>query len=116
MGMFQEPGSQEIDLVREMAESLGSTGLRLEDLLEKANAALARLEALRVGEEAAVLDSCPRDVDLINKAIHEYNHLVDQAQNALAWLLIQREACGFRTHRNVNHFYPIPTKMKPLRR
>ncbi len=26
MGMFREPGSTEIDVIKEMAESLGSTG------------------------------------------------------------------------------------------
>jgi hypothetical protein len=115
MGMFREPGSQEIDLVKEMAESLGGTGSKLEDLLEKANAALVRLQGLLVVNETGSSEGCPRNLDLINECIREYNHLIDQAQNALAWLLIQREACGFRTHRNVSHFYPIPPKMKLLR-
>ncbi len=38
MGMFRESGSTEIDIIKEMAEGLGSTGLKLEDVLEKANA------------------------------------------------------------------------------
>jgi hypothetical protein len=35
MGMFRDSGSQEIDIVKEMVEGLGSQGLKLEDLLEK---------------------------------------------------------------------------------
>lgn len=112
MGMFRDPGSQEIDLVKEMAESLGATGSKLADLLEKTTAAHVRLQGLLVDDGARPSEGCPGNLDLINEYIREYNHLIDQAHNALAWLLIQREACGFRTHRNVSHFYPIPPKMK----
>ena len=35
MGMFRD-GSHEIDIIKEMAEGLGSSGLRLEELVEKA--------------------------------------------------------------------------------
>ena len=46
MGMFRDSGSQEIDIVKEMAEGLGSQGLRLEDLLEKTSAARERVQEM----------------------------------------------------------------------
>jgi hypothetical protein len=55
------------------------------------------------------------EISLVNELISDYNHLVEQAEDALRWLLIQREACGFRTHRNVDRFYPIPPKMKTIK-
>ena len=115
MGMFRDSGSQEIDIVKEMAEGLGSQGLRLEDLLDKTSVARERVQqmlrchqGLEAGCEASVISD-------INDSIREYNALVDRAEDALRWLLIQREACGFRTHRNVNIHYPIPSKMKILK-
>lgn len=114
MGMFRDVEAQEPDLIKEMAESLGSAGLRLEELLEKLEAGLhnvGRLKKIFVDAPPAEKDQA---VENIQKAIKEYNRLVDQAANALAWLLIQREACGFRTHKNVHVFYPIPPKMKPF--
>ena len=115
MGMFRDSGSQEIDIIKEMAEGLGSQGLKLEDLLERAGEARERVrQMVRCLGESAV---CSRefDVAVINEAILEYNGLVDKAEDALRWLLIQREACGFRTHRNVNIHYPLPVKMKLLK-
>jgi hypothetical protein len=114
MGMFREVEAQEPDLIKEMAESLGSAGARLEELLEKLDRALpavAHLKTIFIEAPAAEKHGAIEDV---RKAIREYNLLVDRAENALAWLLIQREACGFRTHKNVHVFYPIPPKIKPF--
>jgi hypothetical protein len=112
MGMFRDSGSQEIDIVKEMAEGLGSTGARVEEFLEKAHAAKERVQSLlrRYHDQP----SCTQrpEVSMVNHHIREYNTYVDKAEDALRWLLIQREACGFRTHRNVNFHYPIPSKMK----
>ncbi|HMK34289.1 MAG TPA: hypothetical protein VK463_04420 [Desulfomonilaceae bacterium] len=112
MGMFSESGSQEIDIVKEMAEGLGSQGAKIEELLEKAHTAEDRVNTLLACYHGN--GSCDRipDVSKINDSIREYNRYVDKAEDALRWLLIQREACGFRTHRNVNFHYPIPSKMK----
>lgn len=110
MGICRDAGSTEIDIVKEMAEGLGSTGLKLEDILEKA--AAAREIAIRL-MQLAQEDS--RDTTEANESITQFNKLVDQAEDTLRWLLIQREACGFRTHRNVNVHYPIPAKIKLLK-
>ncbi len=115
MGMFRDSGSQEIDIVKEMAEGLGSQGLKLEDLLEKTTAARERVQKMVRCHQSPEAACEARDVSDINDSIREYNSLVDRAEHALRWLLIQREACGFRTHRNVNLHYPIPSKMKLLK-
>jgi hypothetical protein len=114
MGMFND-GSHEIDIIKEMAEGLGSQGLKLEDILEKADSARRRVTDLLDSEGSVPAANGGADVSSINEAIREYNSLIDQADDALRWLLIQREACGFRTHKNVNVFYPIPSKMKPVK-
>jgi len=112
MGMFREAGAQEIDIVKEMAEGLGSTGLKVEELLEQAMS--ARQEAVGLIERyyAATAGLRKPDAGEVNDAVQKFNALVDKTEHALRWLLIQREACGFRTHRNVNVFYPVPRKIK----
>jgi len=115
MGMFRENSEVEIDIVKEMAEGLGSTGLRIEDLLDKAAEARERVQDLMIRYENGSSKSERPDVTLVNDSIGEYNALIDKAEDALRWLLIQREACGFRTHRNVRVYYPIPGKIRPLK-
>ena len=115
MGIFRESATSEIDIIKEMAEGLGSSGLKLEDLLEKS--ATARQEALEAVQRYRnrELDADRPQISLVNDLVCVYNSLVEQAEDALRWLLIQREACGFRTHRNVDRFYPIPPKMKLIK-
>lgn len=115
MGMFRETDSQEVDIIKEMAEGLGSSGIRLDDILDQVEDARKHTEALlaRYREDNASLGKPSRSV--VNHSIKEYNQLVDKAKEALRWLLIQREACGFRTHRDVNVHYPIPAKIKTLK-
>jgi hypothetical protein len=115
MGISRDSASCEIDIIKEMAEGLGSSGLKLEDLLEKSET--ARLEALEAIEQyrGSELGADRPEISLVNDLVRVYNSLVEQAEDALRWLLIQREACGFRTHRNVEKFYPIPSKMKPIK-
>ncbi len=114
MGMFRDAEVQEIDLVKEMAESLGSTGARLEESLDKVYRARSEVERLLVEYHRPDGTAERPPVSAVNDSIRDYNRLVDKAQDALRWLLIQREACGFRTHRNVDFFYPIPPKIKQL--
>jgi len=115
MGIFRDTEVQEIDLVKEMAEALGSSGIRVEESLEKAQAALLEVRDLIKRYHGAGSEADRPELSTVSQAINEYNKLVDRAEHALRWLLIQREACGFRTHRNVNTFYPIPAKIRPLK-
>ncbi|MCA1960215.1 MAG: hypothetical protein LDL33_05425 [Desulfomonile sp.] len=114
MGMFRDAECQEIDLVKEMAEALGSTGLRLDDILEKLQAVRAELEDLFNRRSATCAGQREPADSEINERIRRFNNLVDQAEDTRRWLLIQREAIGFRIHREVERHYPIPSKMKLL--
>ncbi len=115
MGMFRDSGSQEIDIVKEMAEGLGSSGARVEELLEKAHAARDQVQSLLECYHGQRSCEDRPEVTMVNESIRAYNKFVDKAEDALRWLLIQREACGFRTHRNVNSYYPIPPRMKLIK-
>ncbi len=114
MGMFRDSSDAEIDIVKEMAEGLGSTGLRLDDLLVKAAEARERAGDLIMRYGNGLSISGRPDVTQVNDSIREYNALIERAEDALRWLLIQREACGFRTHRNVHMHYPIPARIRLL--
>jgi hypothetical protein len=115
MGICRDGTNQEIDIVKEMAEGLGSSGLRVEEALEKTLSARRKVEDLLKRYYNGRSDPDKPDLTAVNESIRTYNGLVDRAQDALRWLLIQREACGFRTHRNVHFFYPIPAKIKLLK-
>lgn len=112
MGIVREIDTQEIDIVKEMAESLGSQGIRIDEILENLNVVGARLnEMLAMVQEAP--DSCQSpSLNEIDLTMRKYNTLVDNAHEALRWLLIQREACGFRKHKDVHLHYPIPPKVR----
>ncbi|MFH1113390.1 MAG: hypothetical protein V1792_05670 [Pseudomonadota bacterium] len=114
MGMFRDTSDAEIDIVKEMAEGLGSTGLRLDDLLDKVAEARGRARDLVMRYANGSSQNGRPDVAAVNESIREYNALIEKAEDALRWLLIQREACGFRTHRNVHTHYPIPSKIRLL--
>ena len=112
MGMFRDEGAQEIDIVKEMAEELGSAGLKVDELLEQVVAAREEAMELLKMYYSETPGSLGSDKIAVNDSISRYNALVDKTEDALRWLLIQREACGFRTHRNVNTHYPIPPRIK----
>ncbi len=84
--------------------------------MEKAVATRQNIEAVlaELPNESST-DKGVEGLRKINHLIVEYNSLVDKAEDALRWLLIQREACGFRVHKNVNSHYPIPPRMRLLK-
>ncbi len=117
MGICRDTGGMEIDMVKEMAEGLGNTGAALEQLIQKANEARSEIVQLMGDDLEGYSGEYEADhIEMINDCIKKYNSIVNRAQNALDWLLIQREACGFRTHKNVNSFYPIPPKIGLIRK
>lgn len=114
MGVCRDISDCQIDFVKEMAEGLGCTGLRLDNLIDRVH--LARSKTVQMIEEYHTRrENLSTDfIRELNKHVIEYNSLVDKAEDTLRWLLIQREACGFRTHKNVSLHYPIPQKIKPI--
>ncbi len=115
MGMFRDSDCLEADVIKEMAEGLGSTGIRLEQILEALDAAREEVERLQAHYSSNAYGTEKPPISVINESIKEHNLLVDKAEDTLRWLLIQREACGFRTHRNVDTHYPIPGRIKFLK-
>ena len=117
MGVCRDTDGIQVDMVKEMAEGLGNSGAALEQLIAKASE--ARKEVLALIDEFNSGSQRTHDSDhleMVNDSVTKYNCMVDRAQHALDWLLIQREACGFRTHRHVNRFYPIPQKIRLLKK
>lgn len=118
MGMFRDSDTPEIDIIKEMAEALGSTGIRLEETLEQVEDARMTVEGLLRSyySRRDNHDNGDRpDAATINDSIRDYNSLVGKAEDLRRSLLIQREACGFRIHREVESHYPVPGKMKFLK-
>lgn len=107
--MFRESDEFDGELVKEMAEGLGSQGIKLETLLEKIELMSDVIDRISRNDEPPPTYKGPT---ILANAVKEHNDLVDQARDALRWLLIQREACGFRRHKNVDIYYPIPEKVQ----
>jgi hypothetical protein len=116
MGISRDISECEIEFVKEMAEGLGNTGVILDNLLTKAHDARSMAMELMHTYQIDPGNASTKLVINLNKHIREYNALVDKAEDALRWLLIQREACGFRIHKNVNLHYPIPSKLTPVKK
>ena len=116
MGICRDSDAQEIDLIKEMAEALGSTGIRLEKILERVEHARRDVDHLLGLFDGDGDDRARPDLATVNESVRDYNRLIDEAEDARRWLLIQREACGFRIHRDVDRYYPVPTKIKPRKR
>lgn len=51
----------------------------------------------------------------VNSLIREFNHVRQKALKYLHYLIIHREAIGFRRHSNVEKMYRIPAKRRPVR-
>jgi hypothetical protein len=88
--------SVEREIASEIAFSLGRAGSKLQNAIERARATLAEVEALGVGtaERQALLARYRAERGL--------------AEKYLEYLLIQREALGFRRHAEVHRSYVIP--------
>lgn len=116
MGLYKDGDEQQIDIIKEMAESLGGQGIKLDEILAKIKIARSEIDKLLMKRGYSARPDASPDSQSINRKISEHNLLVEQAEDALRWLLIQREACGFRTHRDVDRHYPIPARMKLLKK
>jgi hypothetical protein len=50
----------------------------------------------------------------MNTLIREFNQMRQRALQYLHYLIIQREAMGFRRHTHVTAMYQIPPRKRPL--
>ncbi len=99
------PTEVELDIMHEKAKALGRTGGRLD----------AGLQRIRVLEERiGILEREGEDARAVNTLIREFNQVREKARQYLHYLIIQREAIGFRRHAHVTKMYQIPFKKRPL--
>ena len=100
----ETPTRAELDIMQEKAEALGRTGGRLDESLRRLKILEQRIKMLeRQGEGARA----------VNAFIREFNQVRERARQYLQYLIIQREAIGFRRHTNVTRMYQIPLKKRP---
>jgi hypothetical protein len=91
--------------MREKAESLGRTGGKVDE-------SLRRLRVLQ--EHRRIFKKHGKGAPEVNDLIREFNEKREKAFQYLHYLIIQREAMGFRRHASVQRMYKIPAKKRPL--
>jgi hypothetical protein len=113
------------EFFRERAVVLGRSGESVQKALEKLKVAeiliselYERLHALT--DQGGLKGTKRRDltamkkqaVDEINEQIRQYNRMREHAKLRYYYLIVTREAMGFRRHSWVEKTYPIPPKKK----
>ena len=103
----------EAEFLQEIAEALGNAGERLEQAV-----ALVEESAGRIGKLEGMLHCQPGEQEresllgALREEIALYNHRRGKALEQYRWLIIHREAVGFRNHKVVAEQYNIPPAMK----
>jgi hypothetical protein len=103
----------EAEFLQEIAEALGNAGERVERALASVEQSERRIEELRdtlagvseAGARGAILGRLRAEIAL-------YNDRRDKAKEHYRWLIIHREAVGFRNHKLVAEQYHIPPPIK----
>jgi hypothetical protein len=99
------------EFLRERAEVLGRAGEALAAALAEVDK-IGRLIAESI--RAAGDDPDPATLLEINGEIRRYNRAREYAQLRFYYLIVTREAMGFRRHKSVEDVYKIPPKKKYL--
>lgn len=109
----------DLEILQERAEVLGRAGEKLSAALQS----LIRIEEgindrIRVYLEYRQRGGHPPRGALreINGEIRRYNEAREYAKLRLYYLIVTREAMGFRRNKTVEEQYPIPPKKKLLRK
>ena len=95
------------EIEKEKAEALGRAGARLAQAIRTLRLIRDEVEALE-GERATPADPEEGSLRAIARRRAEYGRLYRTAQEYLHFLVIQREALGFRRHVDVDRQYPMP--------
>ncbi len=101
----------EIEIFQERAEVLGRAGEALSRALEQLRTIGDRIH----GAIAAGIRS-EKQRRTVNDDIVQFNEIREHARLRYYYLIVTREAVGFRGHRAVDETYPIPPRIKPLTR
>ena len=102
---LETPIQAELDIMKEKAEALGRVGGRLDESLRRIKFLEWRITMLEQGD---------KDTRAMNTLVREFNQVRQRALQFLHYLIIQREAIGFRRHANVRRMYQIPPKKRLL--
>jgi hypothetical protein len=111
------------EIIKESAEVLGRAGERLSAALRE----LERIEKVIERKMESLKGLAGRSEDLqqiarqqhsitaeINREIKRYNRAREYAKLRYYYLIVTREAVGFRRHKTVEELYRIPPKKKHL--
>ncbi len=111
--VLREHAGLEGEILQEIAEALGNTGERLERAMEKLKESRGRIEELRRTLASAPKDDPPRELlDRYRDEVELHNRLREDALRSLRYLIIHREAVGFRDHKLVQEKYQVPAAIK----
>ncbi len=108
----------EEELLKERAEALGRTGLALSEVLEKLSdldfSIRKKTELLQFSRGTVTEKQERARIKEINEEIRVYNVTRKQAQLRYYYLIVTREAVGFRKHKWVEEVYRIPPVKRPI--
>ncbi|MFB3924798.1 MAG: hypothetical protein ACE14T_02000 [Syntrophales bacterium] len=101
----------ENEILKERAEVLGRAG-------EYLSKALTQLKGIENSIDAKLASGVFTKEALreINSEIRKYNRAREYAKLRYYYLIVTREAVGFRRHTSVEENYKIPPRKKPLKR
>jgi len=105
----------DLEILQERAEVLGRAGEKLALALNKLKA-IESVINVKMESLTSPGPECSR-ADLIgdiNGEIRHYNEAREYAKLRYYYLIVTREAMGFRRHKSVEEVYSIPPKKKPL--
>lgn len=128
--MFKDSAEKtDLEILQERAEVLGRAGEKLSAALQQLNVIeeviAAKVQSVHETRERmttcgdrgeggkGVLKEALRD---INREIRRYNEAREYAKLRFYYLIVTREAMGFRRNKAVEEQYPIPPKKTPLKR
>ncbi|HYB74397.1 MAG TPA: hypothetical protein VED18_13570 [Candidatus Sulfotelmatobacter sp.] len=94
------------EIEKEKAEALGRAGGRLEGAIRALRLIQTEIEALEAGRATPADPVRPAEAAARRRA--EYAALRRQARVYHHYLIVQREALGFRKHGDVERLYPVP--------
>lgn len=102
------------EIEREKAEALGRAGVSLDGAIRGLRLIRDEVEALEAGR-ATPADALP-PCEAAGRRRLEYATLRSTAQRYHHYLIVQREAMGFRKHGDVERLYPVPGPLRPAER
>ncbi len=108
------------EIFQERAEILYRTGNKLSEALDRLKAIEeeieAKLDILRDSVKSGLEEDCQELFKETNKEIRKYNKAREYAKLRYYYLIVTREAMGFRRHKWVDEMYRIPPKKEKLKR